>query len=479
MRRRFACVFCLSVSGALSCGPAEKPVDPHLVAGWMDALYGAVRAEQLSPPVASRLYAYAAVALYEGIAPPGPQHRSLAGQLNGLEPLPRPDPGRSYDWPTVAVTAETTVLHTLLREARPATLAALASLADSQLAVRPGTAAAVRSRSVAYGGALGGALAAWAAVDGFAQTRGLVYVPPRGRGLWVNTATPDQYRTLSLSAVSSMVALQNPADTLAPALAGERALLIDRPKPAGARTLPAANVAGITEPFWGRLRPFVVATDTECAALPPPRYANDTVSSFYHQARAVYDTARFLTEDQRQIALFWADNPGQTGTPPGHWVRILSQVVEERRLGAAQAAETFALMAVGMADAFIAAWREKFHSNVMRPVTYIRRRIDPTWYPLIVTPSFPEYPSAHSVESGVAATILTQLLGTVAFVDSTNLSIGFPPKPFPSFARAAAEVAVSRLYGGIHYPVSIANGLTQGQCLGRLVLERIHTRGSS
>jgi hypothetical protein len=32
------------------------------------------------------------------------------------------------------------------------------------------------------------------------------------------------------------------------------------------------------------------------------------------------------------------------------------------------------------------------------------------------------------------------------------------------------------LYGGIHYPMAIENGLVQGECVGRAVLERVETR---
>ncbi|HTE44241.1 MAG TPA: hypothetical protein VK636_03265, partial [Gemmatimonadaceae bacterium] len=41
--------------------------DPKLVAEWTHMLYGAVRAERVSPPVASRIYAYGAIALYSGM----------------------------------------------------------------------------------------------------------------------------------------------------------------------------------------------------------------------------------------------------------------------------------------------------------------------------------------------------------------------------------------------------------------------------
>jgi membrane-associated phospholipid phosphatase len=102
--------------------------------------------------------------------------------------------------------------------------------------------------------------------------------------------------------------------------------------------------------------------------------------------------------------------------------------------------------------------------------------VDPLWQTLLNTPSFPEYPSAHSVQSAAAAEVLTALLGAVPFVDSTHVALGHAPRRFESFHAAAREAQISRLYGGIHYPMAIDNGALQGQCVGRAVLRRVHTR---
>jgi hypothetical protein len=178
----------------------------------------------------------------------------------------------------------------------------------------------------------------------------------------------------------------------------------------------------------------------------------------------------------RNTALYWADNAGQSGTPVGHWLSIGSQMVDQLKLPLDRAAEMFVLMSVAQADAFIGAWHTKYQWNVLRPITYIRRHIDPDWEPFIVTPPFPEYTSAHSMQSSAAAAVLTSLLGAVAFDDSTNLAIGHPVRRFDSFVAASDEAAISRLYGGIHYPMAIENGQAQGRCIGRHVIERVHTR---
>ena len=108
----------------------------------------------------------------------------------------------------------------------------------------------------------------------------------------------------------------------------------------------------------------------------------------------------------------------------------------------------------------------------MRPVTYIRRVIDPKWEPLLITPPFPEYPSGHSVQSGAAAGVLEALFGPgFAFDDATHEDDGLGVRSFIGFAEAAEEAAISRLYGGIHFPSANKNGLLQGRCVAAHVME--------
>jgi hypothetical protein len=68
------------------------------------------------------------------------------------------------------------------------------------------------------------------------------------------------------------------------------------------------------------------------------------------------------------------------------------------------------------------------------------------------------------------------MLGTVSFTDDSHDALGFSPRTFESFEEAAEEAAVSRLYGGIHYPMAVDNGLIQGQCIGQQIIDRVKTR---
>ena len=116
----------------------------------------------------------------------------------------------------------------------------------------------------------------------------------------------------------------------------------------------------------------------------------------------------------------------------------------------------------------------------MRPESVINALFDESWQPLLQTPPFPEYTSGHSVISTAAAEVLTAQFGPdFAFADSTEMGYGLPARTFPSFAAAAAEAAISRLYAGIHYRMAIEEGISQGRRVGALVVQRTHAPGDA
>ena len=474
--RRPACSLALPLLLLAGCRQSPPPADPSMVAEWMQNYYGLVRAERLSPPVAARVLAYAAVGLYEGYAAAAPQLPSLAGRLNGLDSLPRATREAKVDPVLTALAAERTVLSSLFAEGLPATKAALEQLADSLEAARKaaGVADAAVEPSRELGNRVGHAVLAWADKDGFDSTRTKPYAPPAGKPeYWINDSPVDEYTAQNINAASDFVALDNPSASLQPGAASERALAVNRPKSKDIRTLKAVNPVGATEPWWGTLRPFVLKSADECGPVPPPSYSTDPASRWYQEGAKVLDVSRKLTEEQRQTVLYWADNAGQTGTPIGHWLSIESQLVSQLRLSTEQALEVFTLSTLAQADAFIAIWHAKYAWSTVRPRTFIRRTMDPSWDPVIVTPPFPSYPSGHAGQSASAAAVLTGLLGTVAFVDSTNLSLGHAVRHYPSFQAAADEASLSRLLGGLHYEVDNVESQALGRCIGEKVLERL------
>jgi hypothetical protein len=461
---------------AITACARPDTTDPRLVPQYVHALYGTIRVEQLSAPVASRLTAYASTALYAGLAAVRPTMPRLEGTVQGIPALPTAEQPQDYDATVVAVSAERVMLDALLREALPTTRTALTRLADSLLADRrtQGVSPAMAERSVAFGTRIGAMLVQWAAADGFAGTRGRPYAPPVGAGLWANDAPAALYSTQSLSGASQFIALDNPANHQRTGNLSDRALILSRPKSAGTKTLPAANIAGVTEPYWRELRPFVLTAWNQCAIAPPPAFSSDTLSELARNARTVRDTKGQLTAEEREIALYWADNAGESGTPVGHWLSIASQMISVRHLSTNQAAQLVLATALAHADAFIAAWGYKFQYNLLRPRMYIRQQLDPTWEPLIPTPPFPEYPSGHSTQSAAASAAITAMLGATPFADSTSVSLGHAVRRFPSFAAASDEAGRSRVLGGIHFPIGNTAGRELGRCIGTQVVNALH-----
>jgi hypothetical protein len=374
-----------------------------------------------------------------------------------------------------AVAAVRVVMDSMFADGLPTTRAALSRLADSLIKDREGkVSAGVTARSRELGALTGLAIMVWSHSDGFDSTRKMPpYTPPIGPGLWINDAPTSTFMTTNLSAVSSSIDAANPANVSKTAGASDRGLIMSPPKQRGKMSLPATNMAGVTEPYWGTLRPFALTKWDECPAPEAPAYGTTPGTALYDQAKAVFDTKVALTPDQKTTVLYWADNGGESGTPAGHWLAIAAQIVSEKGLSGEEAARIMVATSVALSDAFVATWGYKFKYNVVRPRTFIRQTMDSTWEPTIPTPPFPEYMSGHSTVSAAAATALTQILGTVAFTDSTSVALGHAVRHFDSFLAAADEAGMSRIYGGIHYPISNETGKALGRCIGAKVIERL------
>ncbi len=243
-------------------GAATADFDAAVPTAWFSLMYDLVRDEKLVPPLASRLFGYAGVALYEAVAPGIPGARSLAGQLNELQPLPQPDPQAEYYWPAVANAALATTLRTMLANTNGNTQRAIVDLErqlEGQFAAA--VAPAVLQRSADQGQLIGLAIFDWAQADGFAHLNNCAYTAPSGTGLWA-------------------------------------------PTPPG--------FAAPLQPCWGQMRPFVLRERSdECQPKVQPTYSEDATSQFYFEALEVYRTTKNLTPQQQEIAALLVGRRGQ------------------------------------------------------------------------------------------------------------------------------------------------------------------------
>ncbi len=365
-----------------------------------------------SPPVASRAFAYLGVTAYEVLASGNAGYKSLAGQLNGLTPLPpRPE---GVDDASALNAALTEAIANFFANTGPTGQRAMDAMARAM-----GTPDAA---SAAYGLAVADHIWNYSQDDGGAVVENMGFPMDYALGgkpsSWVPTSLIRQQQ--------------------APLL-----------------------------PNWGSNRTFAAPSGSACGIEGHPEYSEDPASDFYAEAMVVYDTSKTLTPDQKTIARFWSDDPMLSPTPPGHWISIVLQIADRDSMDAMRTADILARLGVALADGFIGCWWAKYKFDLIRPVSYIRRVIDPKWEPLLITPPFPEYPSGHSTQSGAAAAALTGFFGEgFAFTDATHVDDAIPERAYPDFWTAAEEAAQSRLYGGIHFPSANKNGVAQGKCIG-------------
>ena len=215
---------------------------------------------------------------------------------------------------------------------------------------------------------------------------------------------------------------------------------------------PPAFVQSPLEPLAGSWRPWNLTAGSQFRPDPPPPFGS---AAYAAEMQEVYDVALALTDEQKRIADFWADGAG-TVTPPGHWNVIALDLIESRGLSIRDAAQVLAALNTAQADAFIACWDAKFTYWTERPVTAIRRELDPGFSSYVTTPPFPSYVSGHSSTSGAASEVLAAFFPDVA----------------DGLHAAAEEAAVSRMYGGIHFRSDNEAGLVLGRKVAAAALVR-------
>lgn len=235
-------------------------------------------------------------------------------------------------------------------------------------------------------------------------------------------------------------------------------------------------------PYWGKVHPISVSIDTSDFIAPLP-FDKTAGSAFYKQAEEVYLTAKNINDEQRWIAEYWSDDiqffTFDTGS---RFMSIALQILEQQNADLETSLLVCAKMGIGLFDGSIACWKEKYHYNLLRPVSYIRAYIDPTWVSNLrdkykggiknvgITPAHPAYPSGHSVFGAVAAAVLSASFGNeISFWDRSHEDrkdfLGMS-RSFESFDTMMLENAYSRIGLGVHYRMDCEEGLRIGKIVG-------------
>ncbi len=215
---------------------------------------------------------------------------------------------------------------------------------------------------------------------------------------------------------------------------------------------PPLDSAHPQEPLAGSWQTWVI---TDGSQIQPARPNLLEPKVILDAAKTVLNVSRNLTDAQKKIADYWHLDQGSV-TPPGLWNQKAQALAEQYQLTEKARLDMLAALNVAMLDATIACWHTKFHWWVQRPITVIRENIDPSFMPYLVTPPHPSYVSGHATVSGAAAEVLTSVF----------------PEDAELINSWATEAAMSRLYGGIHYPADNEDGLKLGRRIGKMVVSK-------
>jgi len=422
-----------------SCSKPAEPikVSPELFHKSVDKVMEIQIHDIFSPPVASRIFVYPNIAAYEILAQKSSKFKTLVGTLNEFEAIPQADKSKDVNLELAAIIAHMELSKNLIfSEER------MASLQDSLYLVWETTNKLQFDQSKAY---------AFEVIDHMKR--------------YMGHDNYNQTRTMSK-------------------------FTVDTDDPSRWQPTPPSYMDGI-EPHWNEIRPFLLDSAQQFKPEPHPEFSLNKGTKFYEELLEVYNVSQEITKngdesEEIAIARFWDCNPFVSVTrghfmfatkkisPGAHWIGITKIASRKTNSDVEETVNAYTKTSIAIADAFISCWDEKYRSNLIRPETLINQTLDPDWLPILQTPPFPEYTSGHSVVSGAASVILTEIFGDdFYFEDDTELPFGLPIRNFKSFYKASSEAAISRLYGGIHYRAAIDNGLKQGKALGHFEAQKL------
>src|SRR5580658_8907226 len=205
------------------------------------------------------------------------------------------------------------------------------------------------------------------------------------------------------------------SDTVPPYLGGTQ--------PGQWRPTPPAMAPGLA-PQLATTTPWVIRSPSQFRTAGPPAMTSDQYLADYNETMNMGSaTSSSRTDDQTLFANFW-----QAGNPPDYFDPVVLSLAAQHHFSMTQTARMLALVNLAMADAIIGCWDAKYTYSFWRPITAIQMAgtdgndntiAESAWTPLITTPAFPEYPSAHSCVSGAVTQIMSQTFG-----EETSFNVG-------------------------------------------------------
>jgi hypothetical protein len=220
--------------------------------------------------------------------------------------------------------------------------------------------------------------------------------------------------------------------------------------------------------FLQFVRPFGYDDPARFRPKAPPALDSRTYTVDYNEIKDLgraTETSR--TPAQSATALFWS--PPATAL----WTANIRSVASSMDLLTAARFEAIGIASV--TNAVIACWDAKYAYMFWRPVTAIiagdidgnaKTEPDPAWTPFIVTPSHPEYPSAHITVGASALGFYTVWFGTTQ-LPLTFKGNGGAVRQYADFKDIRTEEGDARVWGGMHWRNSVEVGASVGSKVGK------------
>ena len=251
--------------------------------------------------------------------------------------------------------------------------------------------------------------------------------------------------------------------------------------------VPATSDPGIWQPtppsfgpgtllHWRNLALFGLNRSDQFRSDPPPLLTSERYTIDYQEVmRRGSATSLDRPQDRTDVARFFAAVSAVYA-----WNTAAQQVSEASGLSLAAKARAFALLNMAISDALVAVMETKYHYNLWRPVTAIRAgdldgnpetTSDAAWTPLVTTPAFPSYPSAHASASYAARRVAESVFDEVQPFTLAHPAVPGVTLHYTSFRDLTDDIDDARVYGGIHFRFDQRAGARQGRQVGRFIYQ--------
>ncbi len=197
-----------------------------------------------------------------------------------------------------------------------------------------------------------------------------------------------------------------------------------------------------TKPYFGIYAPtmktwFIKSAEEFRAPQPPP----PSDEAFWNKQLAqVKQEMGEATDAQKYLILHW-DN--------SDWKQIANEFMANANIPIQKRIEVRAKLAATLCDTYITLWDSKYTYLVRRPY-----QLDPQLNIAVADPNHPSYPCAHCGLGSAAVTLLS----------------AFFPEQKEDWLQKLAELDLSRVQAGLHFPIDVHAGKTMGRQIGEAAL---------